>query len=165
LKKLIPIILLLAFAVGGFFGWKAYNSDERRITRKLQALPELLTWNPRDGNIVRLGRANNLKEMLAQNITIEVNVGRGEVRGIEGRQEVYQALLAAQSSGMALKVEIPAIKATVTSTEAASAELTTFLYVGNDNREPFLQELAMELVKVEGEWLISKVRTIRTLSN
>jgi hypothetical protein len=165
LKKLLSILLVAAFLVGAFFGWRAYNSEEKKIIRQLKKIPELLTWNAKEGNLVRLGRANTLKAMLTPDVTMEVNVGRREVRSIEGNDQIFQGLMGAQAAGMILKVEIPAIKVTSVTESDAAAELTAFLYVGNENTEPFLQEVALTLKKIEDVWRISRVQTIRTLSN
>ena len=75
-----------------------------------------------------------------------------------------QAALGARSALSGLKVQFPDINITVApDKQSAVADLTVEANVAGE-RDPIVQEMKFTLQKTDGEWLITRVETVRTLS-
>ena len=81
-----------------------------------------------------------------------------------GREEIQQAALAARASVTALIVTFPDVTVMVNADhESAAADLTLQAQVPGQP-DMFVQEVKITLRKINGQWLIVKAETVRTLS-
>ena len=81
-----------------------------------------------------------------------------------GRDEIKEAALGARATLSGLKVQFPDIKITVApDKQSAVADLTVEANVAGD-RDSIVQEMKFTFRQTDGEWLITRVETVRTLS-
>ena len=79
------------------------------------------------------------------------------------RDELKQAALGARSAIRGIKAEFPDMKIEVTpGNQAAIVDLTLMADVG-DEKNAILQELKFNMKKVDGQWVITHVETVKTL--
>ena len=85
-------------------------------------------------------------------------------RTLTGRDEITQAAMGARSGVSALKVEFLDVTVIVgPDRQSAVADLTAKAQVPGD-KDFTVQELKFTLKKMDGEWLITRVETVKTLS-
>ena len=94
-------------------------------------------------------------------VTIDVP---GSQHSINGRDELLRAAVGTRQAFSSLSIEFPDIKVTVApGKETAVVNLTARGKVAGQ-KEYYLQELRLCLIKVKRDWLINEIVTVRTLS-
>lgn len=160
-----PRFFLLAVVAGlGFWAWIALHPDpEKVIRRRLKRLAQAASFGPNQGYLAKLAGAQSLADFCATNIEINIDVpGRQEHR-LAGREDIQQAALAARASVPSLTVTFPDISVQVgADQQSAVADLTLEAQVAGE-RDMIVQEVKITLQKIDGQWLLVKVETVRTL--
>lgn len=160
MKRLLQIIVLVAFGVGGYFVWTwTHPSPEKAIRKQMEKLAETLTGKPGEGNFARVAGINKTLSFFTLNIYIN-GEGIPQVNeSIQGQTELQQALFAARSriDGAITFHEIHVIVAP----EATNARVNFHAVARlSGQNEPYSQDLKAEFVKTDGKWLISRVDPI-----
>jgi hypothetical protein len=165
MQKLVRIFLglaLIAAVVGGW--WVLFPSPERVIRKQLKGLSETVSFDGKDGTIVKGFKAQKLLDYLTADVQIDVNVREYPAHTFTGRDEVMQALLFAQSNLKGLQVKFLDVNVTLgADKQTAVANLTAQANIAGD-RDFNIQELNFSLKKVDGKWMIYKIETVKTLS-
>ena len=160
----IRIILVAALAAVGFWAWSVlFPNPEKIIKKRLGELAKAASFSSNQGLMGQAWTASSLAEYFTPDVEVTLDVP-GAQHTISGRDEVMQAWVVARRMFKSLKVTLPDIKVTL-SPDKASAEV----YLTGEARVPgekefFLQELRLRLIKVKRDWLIKSVQTVKTLS-
>jgi hypothetical protein len=158
-------VLLVAVAALGVWAWVALHpSPERLIRKQLEGVARAVSFGANEGNLTKLAGAERLGGYFSTNVDVQINVpGRQEHR-LAGREEIQQAALAARASVQALSVAFPDVTVIVNADEeSAVADVTLQARIGGEP-DMIVQEMKFTLRKINGQWLIVKVETVRTLS-
>jgi hypothetical protein len=157
-------ILSAAVVALAVWVWMALHPDpERLIRRQLDGVARTVSFGPNEGTLAKLRAAQKLADFFATNVEVNINVpGRVDHR-LVGREDVQQAALAARASVQSLNVAFPDVTVIVNADkESAVADLTLQARVGGE-QDMIVQEMKFTFRKINGEWLITKVETVRTL--
>lgn len=159
--------LLLAAAGGALAVWAwlaLHPSPERLIRRQLDGVARAASFGPNQGMLAKLASAESLANYFSTNVDIKIDVpGRQEHR-LAGREEIQQAALAARGTVQGLTVTFPDVTIIVNADQqSAVADLTLQAQVSGE-QDMVVQEVKVTLRKINGQWLITKVETVRTLS-
>ena len=160
----IRIILVAALAAVGFWAWSVlFPNPEKIIRKRLNEMAKAASFSSDQGLVSQAWNASSLAEYFTPDVEVTLNVPGAE-HTISGRDELMQAAVAARRTVRGLRVTLPDIKVTV-APDGASAEA----YVTGEARVPgekefFLQELRLRLIKVKQDWQIQRVETVKTLS-
>jgi hypothetical protein len=159
------LLLLSGVATLGVWGWMALHpSPERLIRRQLEGVAHAVSFGPNEGNLAKLAGAERLGDFFSTNVDVRIDVPGGQEHRLAGREEIQQAALAARGSAQALSVTLADVTVMVNAEqESAVADLTLEGRVGGQP-DRIVQELKITLRKINGQWLIVKVETVRTLS-
>jgi hypothetical protein len=160
-----PRLLLLAVAVAlGAWSWRALHpSPERLIRRQLQGVARAASFGPDQGVLGKMAGAGSLADFFATNVEVQIDVPGHHGHRLAGREEIQQAALASRASARALTVTFPDITVIVNADqESAVADLTLQARVGGE-QDMIVQEMKATLHKINSQWLITKVETVRTL--
>ncbi|HEV7923914.1 MAG TPA: hypothetical protein VGR14_01060 [Verrucomicrobiae bacterium] len=158
------VILLIVVAALVAWAWVALHpGPERLIRRRLDKLAHVASFGPNQGYLSKLAGAQSLADFCATNIDVNVDVpGRQELR-LAGREDVQQAALALRASVAGLAVTFPDVTIVVNADkESAVADLTVQARVAGEH-DMIVQEVKLTMQKIEGQWLIVKAETVRTL--
>ncbi len=140
-----------------------FPSDEKLIRNLLHDLARNASFEANDSALTRLANAGRLGEFLSADVVLNLDIGDGDSKTINGRDELIQMAAAAQSTAQGLRVEFPDINTEVAPNgESAIARVTAKANVPGQ-RELYIQELKIALKKIEGEWKITHVDTVKTL--
>lgn len=160
ITRLLLALLLLA---AGAWAWISFHpSPERAVQNRLLKLARAVSVDPGEGQLARLSRAQSLANFFTPDVEVTVDVPGYHSQSLQGRDELLQAALAARSRGT-LKVQVVDVHVRVMPDgHSAEAHFTGEARSGSDQGLQ-AQELRAQFVKVDGEWLIRHVETVRTL--
>jgi hypothetical protein len=165
MKIVFRFVLAAALIALGVWLWFVlFPSPEKVIHKRLVALANTVSFSSNQGNLVRLAGAQNLGFFFSTNIEVNIDVPGHERHVFVGRSEIIQAALAARSAVGGLTVKFPDINITVTpDKQSAVADLTVEAHISGQ-QDPIVQEMKFTLQKTDGEWLVARIETVRTLS-
>jgi hypothetical protein len=157
--------LFVVVAALGVWGWIVLHpSPERLIRKQLDGVARAVSFGPDQGNLARLASAERLGGFFSTNVEVQIDVpGRQEHR-LAGRDEIQQAALGARASLHALRVIFPDVTVIISADEESAVADLTLEAQSEGEMDRIVQEMKVTLRKINGQWLIVKVETVRTLS-
>ena len=162
--KLAVRLGLLALTGGlAFWLWMVcFPSPEKVVLKKISQLAALANVGTGDSNLARAGKATQVIGDFANDGEIVVNVP-GMVGTLSGRDEIHDLVMAGFVSVTSLKVQFLDATARIgADRHTARLNCTGRVSVG-DAKDTEIQELRFQLRKIEGNWLITRVETVKTL--
>jgi hypothetical protein len=165
MKRLLGLIVMLVVVAGtGFFAWRIlFPNPEAVIRKRLGDLARAASIASNEAPAARLLNAQKLSTFFAADARIRVEIPGHSEQAFNGVDEIRAAAMAARSGLNALRVEFPDIILTLGPDKtSALVELTAKGTVPGD-KELYVQELKGTLKKIEGNWLITNVETVKTL--
>lgn len=160
----IRIILLTALAAVGFWAWSVFfPNPEKIIKKRLGEMAKAASFSSDQGIVAKAWNASSLAEYFTPDAEVLLDVP-GVQHTISGRDELMEVAMGVRRAVKSLRVTLPDIKVTL-APDKASAEV----YVTGEARVPgekerFLQELRLRLIKIKRVWLIKRVETVKALS-
>lgn len=160
----IRAILLAALIALGLWTWSVYfPSPEKVIRKRLTELARTASFSAKEGLVAKAWSANKLADFFTEDVEITVEIP-GDQHTLNGRGELLQAVAAARSRFSNLSIEFPDIKVAVAPDGASATVNLTARGNVSGERDSYLQELKMRLVKIKRDWLIHRVETVKALS-
>jgi hypothetical protein len=165
MKILFRIILIVALAALGFWLWTIlFPSPEKIIRKQLVKLAANVSFTQDENTIVKMADAQNVAGFFSSNVVVNINVPGHEQQTIAGRDELTQVALASRGQATDLDVKFPDVNVTVApDRNSATADVTVDATVSGQH-DAIIQELKFTFEKIDGQWLITEVETVRTLS-
>jgi hypothetical protein len=164
MRVAVRLLGLAALAALGFWLWTAFfPSPEKVVLKKIMNLAATANVTPADGNITRAAKATSLVSEFANDAEIVFDVPGVEARSLSGRDEIREAALGGFANVSSLKVQFADAAARV-GPDRQTAEVTCTARVSAGDAKDFgIQELRFQLKKIDGDWLITRVETVKTL--
>src|ERR1700722_2373103 len=164
MKIVIRLVLLAAFIAIGFWLWSAlFPSPEKVIRNRLNKAARLASFTAAEGNIARVANIEALGTYFTDEIEIKIDVPNYESHTFTRREELTQAALAARSVSSSVKADFPDITIDLDAGgQTATASVTLRVDI-NGEKDAVIQELKIYLKKVNGDWLVYRLDTLRTL--
>jgi len=165
MKITLRIAALLALAALGYWLWTVFfPSDEAIIRKRLTKVATLMTFDSQEGNIARAMNVNEAAGYFARDVEIIIDTPAQSKFTLSGRDELTQRALGVRMLLKGLAVRFLDLNITLAPDNSeATVNLTGEARVPGD-RDLFVQELKFFLRKIEGQWLIIRVETVRTLT-
>jgi hypothetical protein len=164
MKTVLRLILFVAFLAVGFWLWSVFfPSPEKAIRNRLTKAARLASFNAGEGNITRVANIEALGTYFTDEIEIKVDVPNYESHTFTRREELTQAAMAARSVVSSVKADFPDIAVDLDPGNQTAAASVTLRVDINGEKNSVIQELKIYLKKVNGDWLIYRLDTIRTL--
>jgi hypothetical protein len=165
-KQWVVRVLLLAAVLGlGIWAWQYFfPGPEKAVRKRLDELARIASIAPNEAPAARMLNAQKLTTFFSSDVKITVELSSHGQQVFNGIDELRGAAMAARSTLTALKVEFPDINVTIgPDKRTAFVELTARGVVPGD-KEIYVQELKATFKKIEGDWLIVRVETVKTLN-
>ena len=160
----IRIILLGVLGALGYWGWTLfYPNPEKVIRKQLHALAAEASFAPKQSLITQAWNASVLESFFTPDVQVTITV-TGTEQSIKGRAELMKAALGAHQVVSSLKIDLPDIKVVVAPGKEAAVVNLTARGKASGQKDYYLQELRLRLIKVKRDWLINEIVTVRTLS-
>ena len=158
-------VLLLAIAGVGYWIWTMlFPSPESVIRKQFNLLAQSVSFSSNEGALAKALNAERLTGFFTPDVEITVDVPGHSQHTLHGRDELLQAAMAARGMAGTLSVEFLDINVTVSPDKtSATVNLTAKGRAGSE-RDLLVQELKFLLKKVNRDWLIYQVETVKTLS-
>ena len=164
MKIVFRIVLLAALAALGVWLWTfLFPSPEKVIRKRLTELARTVSSSANESDLARLAAARSVAGFFAA--TVELNVDLPELgqRTLD-REELTQLALMARSRAGGVHVKFPDITITVApDKQSAVADLTVEANISGEH-DSVVREMKFTLRKTDGQWLITRVETVRTLT-
>ncbi len=165
MKLVIRLVMLAALIALGVWLWTIlFPSPEKVIRKRLAEVARLASFAPDEGLIPRAANIQKLASHFDSEVTLTVDWRRGTQQIVADRDEMTQLALAIRSNLRSLKVQLLDLNVMVSADkQSAVVELTAR---ASAPAEPdfLIQEMKFTLKKVDNEWLISRIETVRTLT-
>ena len=165
MRVLLRLLLVAALVALGFWLWTIlFPSPEKRIRKRIAEVARLASIAPGEGLITQGLRIQSLINCFDPQAELTFDMpGRSQYH-IAGRAEMTEHARADRGNYRSLKVELldPNL-ALSPDKQSAVVDLTAKVKLP-DERDFIVQEMKFSLKKINGEWLIIRVETVRTLS-
>jgi hypothetical protein len=165
MKIALRFILFAALAALSIWLWFIlFPSPEKVIRKRLTELARTASSSSNESDLARLAAARSVAGFFSTNVELAVELPELARYSFMDRDEIMQAALMARSKIGGLSVKFPDINIAVApDKQSAVADLTVQANVSGE-RDPFVQQMKFTFRKIDGEWLIVRVETVRTLS-
>jgi hypothetical protein len=172
MKIVLRVVLLTVLAAAGVWLWTVIFPRPEKIVRKQLASVAAKASFPHGENpLIIAARAESLAGYF--NTNVELNVtwpehGERELGGHENnsisRTEITQSAAALRRRVDNLKVEFPEVSVTVAPDKQSAVAEVVVKVQAPGQKDSFLQEMKFTFRKIENDWLITRVETVRPLS-
>ena len=163
-KWFTRIILLVVLGALGYWGWGVFfPSPEKVIRKRLETLAREASSSPKEGVLAKAWNATLLADYFTLDVQVTITVP-GWPEGISGRDELMQYAVIARTRFPDLKIAFPDINVAVAPDKESAVVNLTARGKTPEQKEFYLQELRLRMIKVKRTWLIKEIVTVRTLS-
>jgi hypothetical protein len=165
MKIVFRLLWLAAAAAACVWLWTAlFPGPEKIIRKRLASVAAEASFNGGENPILIAARAENLAGYFGTNVEISISLPEHDQHDFVGRAEITQAAAEMHSRMSSMKVELFDVNVAVgPDKQSATADLTVKFGTDRD-KDFYVQEMKITFQKIEGDWLITRVETIRTLS-
>lgn len=157
-KRITQVILLAA--LGAALWLYFFPAPEKVIRKRLVKLAESVSAKPK-GNIAMAANINRIVSFFHPDVTINLQGYGRDVENINGRQELQQMAMGARQNVSNIKVEFYNIEPLVDDTGTNASVTFSALVNINDQTDPALQNLQVQMEKSGRAWLIKSVSPSR----
>ena len=164
MKIAIRLVLFAALAGAGFWLWTFFfPSPEKLVLKKVSALAATATFSADTGNITRATKVSNLIGYFSTDAQIVVDIPGAGAGTLNGRDEIREAAAGGFSKLQSLDVKfLDATSKVSADKQSAEVRCTAEARIG-ESKDPAVQEMRFQLRKIDGEWRITRVETVKTL--
>lgn len=159
------VLLAVVVVAGGWLWTMLFPSPEKVIRQRLAEIARLASFNTNENPLAALGHAQKLASFCSPTLQVKLAALANVEHAFENREEIAQADLAARAAfGGVLKVEFLDVLLTLApDKQSAVANLTARMQSGGSS-DLNAQEIKFTLTKTDGQWLVTRVETIRTFN-
>jgi hypothetical protein len=165
MKMVFRFVLLAAIVTAGVWLWTVFfPAPEKIIRRNLSEIARDASFEGNQNPLAGMAAVQKLAAFFSTNVIVNLDMPGREPRTFAGRDEIVQAAAAARGSLNGLKIEFLDVNVTVApDKQSAVTDLTARAQAAGD-RDFNVQEMKFTFQKTGGQWLITRVETVRTLS-
>jgi hypothetical protein len=158
-------VLLVAAVIGvACWVWTVWFASPRQIIKnRLGEVARLASFAPNEGNFSRLAKIQKLGLLLAEDVQVMVDIPGYESHTFNRRDELMQVLAGSSRLINGVKVQFIDLNIEVNpGKDSALVDLTLEAKITGET-DLQAQELNFTLKKVKGDWLITRIETVKTL--
>ena len=165
MKIIYRLVLLVALIAAGVWLWMIqFPSPETVVRKRLAQAASEASFQSGENPLISVARAGNLSSRFGTNVEININVPEFGRQEFVGRDEIAQAAAGVHMRLSSLKVEFPDVSVTV-APDKLSAIADVAMKVQAAGQKDFdVQEMKFTFQKIGGDWLITRVETVRAPS-
>lgn len=164
MKIVFRVVLFAVLAGAGFWLWTIlFPSPEKVVLKKVSNLAASANISATDGNITRAAKASNVVSEFASDAEVFFDVSGAGAHTLTGREEIRETAMGGFASVPSMKVKFMDANARV-GADKQTAEVTCTAQVSaGDSKDFGIQELRFQFKKIDGDWLITRAETVKTL--
>jgi ketosteroid isomerase-like protein len=166
MQKSLRILCAAALIGLGVWVWQVFfPSAEKAIRSRLAELARTASFKPADGTVPKTLKAQKLPEFFTADAVILLDARGFRPQKISGREEIQQQVTGAMHFLQGLHVEFLDINLTFDPDKRSAIANLTGKAIVDGERDFYVLELNFMLKKVDGEWLIYRVETVKTIAH
>jgi hypothetical protein len=158
--SVLPVLLIVALAVAGFFGYRWWTGQERVVKKRLEELAEVLSPPP-NGELAMVARIAQVRGFFAPDVHI-----RFDSEAIDSRDALVALLGRWQPPKNGFRLEFADVIVHMVDPGTAHVSLTAEVSnLDTNSLEPLLdaREGTLTMRNIDGEWVIATAETMKTL--
>jgi hypothetical protein len=165
MKLLWRLGLFLAALACGYWLWLVlFPTPEKLIRSRVREVASSASFENTEGPVAKMINAEKLAGYFASDAKIYLEGPETGRHAVNGRDEIVQAAVAVRSLFSSLAVKFVDVNVKVLEGgDTARVELTARVQARGET-DFLIQELLITFKRLEGEWLITRVETMKTLS-
>ena len=167
MKIIFRLVLLAASVALGCWLWTVlFPGPEKLVLRKISSLAATATFSASDGNITRATKVSSFIGYFSTDAEIIFDVKGYPAHTLSGRDEIRESAAGGFTSLSALNVQFLDVSVRLGADKlTADVSCTARVYGGDGRDKDFgVQEMRFQLKKIDGDWLITRAETVKTLS-
>jgi hypothetical protein len=149
-----------AVALLVWFGWNWLPNDQHAISKRMASLAEAASIKPADSGLARLAYADRLAGFFTTNATLNLEGLSTDFPTISTRSDLREAAMAIRMSLRQAQFKVADLVVTFPGEKRKAKAYVVITGHINQETNRFGQAFRMELRKVEGRWLIDKLKTV-----
>lgn len=165
MKIVVRLLLLAGLLALGLWLWTVlFPSPEKLIRKRIAQVASLASFSTGEGLVKQGLRVQSLANCFGAKVEVAIDRPGNQHHELAGRDEIVQTAMLARQNFRWLKIELldPNV---VLSPDKESAVVNLTLRVRFPDQKDFIvQEMKFSLQKIDREWLIIRIETVRTLS-
>ncbi len=164
MKRIVLVVALVSCALLGTWLFQVlFPGDERLIRRLIAQVAETASIKPNEHPLVKLSAANKLGNCFSDHAVISYDAAGWDSRTINGREELVQIAVAARANLQDANIRLLDVYLQIDpGKQSASANVVASATI-NGGKEPLIQEFRITLKKFDGDWLITRADSVKTL--
>jgi len=163
-KWILRLALVAALVIGGAWGWRTlFPGPEQVIKNRLAQLARAASTTGEEGLLAKAAQVQKLTSFFTPDVELLIDIPGQYNADISGLDDLTRMAALARSSGKKIKVQLLDVSVVVAPDQNSAEVHMTGTATVSGERDPQVQELRAQLRKVDGQWLINQVRTVRTL--
>lgn len=167
MKIAFRIVLMAAFIGGGVWLWMYFHpGPEEAIRRRLTDVAREVSFSGKEGMVARAAHSQKLAGYFGREVALMIDLPELSAREAISRDEIAQLALMLRSSPYFNSLKVQCLDPVVTlgaDRKSAIVELTLHAETAGDKYR-VVQEMKFTMKEVDGEWLILRVDTVKTLN-
>ena len=141
-----------------------FPSPERAIRARLAQLAKSASFGGNESPIAAMANSQRVAEFFMEDVEIRLDLPGRVAATLSGREELREKTMALRSIGGGVQVELLDINVALAPDKKSAEANLTFKGRIAGEKDLIVQELKMVLNKIEGDWRIKRVETVKTLS-
>jgi len=158
------VLIIAALGLGGWLWSVLFPSPDRVIRKRMAELAQAVSFRGHESPLATFANSSRVASFFTRDVEVKLDVPGSSAQSIQGRDEILAITQRVRLMLGSLQVQFLDINLVITSDKkSAEANLTLRAKVGGE-RDEIVQELKLQLNKLEGNWKIQRVETVKTLS-
>jgi len=158
------LFLAGAIAVAGVWAWRLlFPGPEQVIRKELTQLAATASIKPNEAPLTKLAKAQRLASFFSNDAEVRVDIPNRPYQDFNGREEIQQGALGARALLNSLKVQFLDMEVRLAQDKQSAVVGLTATADLPGEKVPEVQELEFRLKRIERDWFITRVETVKTL--
>jgi SnoaL-like domain len=163
-KWVLRLALIAGLFVGGVWGWRTlFPGPEQVIKRRLEQLAKAASTTGDEGLLAKAAHVQKVTTFFTPDVEIVLDIPGQYNAEVSGLDELTRMVAAARSMGKRIKVEFLDVSVAIAPDQNSAQTHMVGQAIITGERGLQVQELKAQLRKVDGQWLVNRVETVRTL--
>lgn len=165
-RRLLLALSLGCLVLGAGVTWWLQNDPQaraiRHIHRQLDDLATEVSCSPNEAVLRRLSYPSRVARFFTDPTELDVGDGERTLRGKHTRSYLEEIAAGTRAAFQGLRVQFLDVKITLLDPHHATAYLTAKIEFATD-KDYSIQEFQLSLAEQNGDWLIEKSESVRTM--
>lgn len=159
MKQIVPIIIFISLGVLGYFAFRMLFPDDVDVIRgQLSEMATEASFEGSEAPLTKVSKAGKLAGYFTVDAQIEIEPWGYRKVSVNGRAEIREVTIGARTAVSSLKISVDRVDIVVADNRSSARVLMSVVVQSSRQEEPWYQDMDVEMERVDGDWLISRIR-------